>query len=417
MLGRRTRNLLVKLLRVLHAGAERLAARLEASDQLTETTAGEAGVAQDPAPVQLPNQGVGRPPAHWLEVVRHHAPQLLDPGYGQRDPAPRAPGARGAAPDFRRSSTLDSQSAAPATGQKTAAPASHDEHLPGPGCRVRQTSLSPELETQASKTNKRSLTHEGTRPLNRAPRGRRSSAGQTAVNTSRPARPLKETVVYPTPRPSPRQPSGESGQLLQRHLLRPAAGGEMPKPPPRSKVYDSSIGATETLPGCKRSEQQAECSVPVQGRHTQTQLTKRPDGANAVRQIVTPVREAMQEVAAKSSPRAARSSTPSPRDLPSSVPTLETTPVAQPPPRSTSETVSPPMQAEPEWPRLLDETDGYIQSTRTESDRWPSLPECAWDPGTRLTPREALRAASEEQRNTLRRRRRNLEQRGELWNV
>jgi hypothetical protein len=94
---------------------------------------------------------------------------------------------------------------------------------------------------------------------------------------------------------------------------------------------------------------------------------------------------------------------------------LATSPVVQLSLRSAGEAVSRPMPNEPEWPRLPDETDGDLQSTRTGAERWPSLPEYAWDPRARLSPSDALRAASEERRNTLRLRRRDLEQRGELW--
>ncbi|MEA2079913.1 MAG: hypothetical protein U9P00_08665, partial [Pseudomonadota bacterium] len=101
MFGRRTRNLFVKLVRALHAGAERLVAWLEAGEQLTEAATGEAGVAQDSAPAQFANQGAEGPPAHWLEVVRSHAPQLLRPVSGQCDTVLglRERGERGAAPD------------------------------------------------------------------------------------------------------------------------------------------------------------------------------------------------------------------------------------------------------------------------------------------------------------------------------
>ena len=418
MLGRRTRNLLVKLLRVLHAGAERLAARLEASDQLTEAAAGKAEVAQDPAPVQLPNQGVGGPPAHWLDVVRHHAPQLLRPVSGQGDTVTglRERGEQGATPDPTTALTPGRQPAPPAAGQKTTPPAWHT--LPKLRHRARQTSVPPDSGTQANRQKQRSVTPEGALPQIRARRDRHASTDITSVRVSRHAAPRKEPDVCSTPRPR-RQPSGESAQLVQRHLLRPA-GGEVPKPPPRSKVYDSSVGPAEIPAGFSRSKKRQPGSLraaPGQKRHKHTKSSEQPDGAQAVKQMVAPVREAMQ-VAAQASPQAERCSRSASRQLLGSAPaTLGTPPVVPLPLRSTGEAVARPVQAEPEWPRLPDETDGDLQGTHTGTDRWPSLPEYAWDPGARLSPSDALRTASEERRNTLRLQRGDLEQRGELWNV
>ena len=454
MLGRRTRNLLVKLLRVLHAGAERLAARLEASDQLTEAAAGKAEVAQDPAPVQLPNQGVGGPPAHWLDVVRHHAPQLLRPVSGQGDTVTglRERGEQGATPDPTTALTPGRQPAPPAAGQKTTPPAWHT--LPKLRHRARQTSVPPDSGTQANRQKQRSVTPEGALPQIRARRDRHASTDITSVRVSRHAAPRKEPDVCSTPRPrrqpsgesaqlvqrhllrsrpaAPRkepdvcstlrpgrQPSGESAQLVQRHLLRPA-GGEVPKPPPRSKVYDSSVGPAEIPAGFSRSKKRQPGSLraaPGQKRHKHTKSSEQPDGAQAVKQMVAPVREAMQ-VAAQASPQAERCSRSASRQLLGSAPATLGTPTVVPLPlRSTGEAVARPVQAEPEWPRLPDETDGDLQGTHTGTDRWPSLPEYAWDPGARLSPSDALRTASEERRNTLRLQRGDLEQRGELWNV
>ena len=453
MLRRLTRNLFVRLVRALHAGMHRLVLRLETGDT------------QDSARTQLVNQGAVGPPAHWLEVVRRHAPQLLRPPPKRREPLT----------GFRECSELNTAAPDPGTpltprrlpaaGQKTVAAGRHDT-VPDPGRRrVQQRSVPAEAETQAGTRSKRSATSEGKRTLNRAPRDRHSSADGTAVQASGPAE-RKEPVVGPPPR-SGRQPSGESPQLLQRRLLRPA-GGEVLKPLPRSKAHDSSLGPADIRKGFSWSRGQSGslCSEPGRRTDRKTQSTKRPQGAQAVQQIVAPpVREAIQ-VAAQALPRAGLSIT---AELLRSTPTdVRTPPVvelglpgtgeaadrplyAEPErPRIADETdvdvqstrtgaepwpslpetawdprarLSPgeaadrPLYPEPEWPRLADETDVDVQSARTGAESWPSLPETSWDPGARLSPGEALQTASEERRNSLRLRRRDLEQRGELWNV
>jgi len=416
MLGRHTRNLFVKLVRALHAGTERLVLRLEAGERRTEAEAGEGDVAQDPARSQFVNRVDESPPAHWLEVVRRHAPQLLNPVSGRHNivTALRKRSERGVAPDSGALSTLGRQPAPPAAGQKTTAAARH-EPLPGPRRSVRRTSVSPELETKAANPEKCSVTLEGAQPQIRARHARHLSVDETSVQASR-AVPRKEPVVHPVSR-ALRQPlDAGAAQLPQRPSSRPGET-QVLQPPLRSKVYDSCAGPTETLRGFNRSEHQEGSLDTASGqeRQIQTQSNKRPDGAQAVKQRVVPARQAMQ-AAAQATPRAERSSTPTCSNLLRSLPALGTPPAVQRPPRSTGETVARPIQAEPEWPRLPDERDGDLQSTRT-ADRWPSLPEYAWDPGARLSPSEALRVASEERRNRLRLRRRDLEQRGELWSV
>lgn len=175
----------------------------------------------------------------------------------------------------------------------------------------------------------------------------------------------------------------------------------------------------ETLHGFKRSKERTRPlgGAARQARQTQVKPGKRLEGSQAVKRVVASVREALQ-VAAQALPRAARSGTSTSRPSLRSAPAaLGGAPVVPPSPGSTDEAVGYPLQAEPEWPRLPDETGGQPQPARSGVDRWPSLPESVWDPRARLSPSEALRVASEERRNTLRLRRRDLEQRGELWNA
>ena len=420
MLGRRTRNLLVTLVRALNAGVGRLVARLEAGDRLTEAAAGEGRVAQDSARAQFVNQGVQGPPAHWVEVVRRHAPHLLRPVSGQRDAVPglrAALGERGerpAAPEPRKSSTLGRQPAPPAAGQKTAA-AAKPETLPGPRRLARQTSVAPELGSKATSRNKHSVTPEGARPQVRGRRDRHRSPRETSAHASRPA-PRKAPEVCPTPRP-PRQPLGASAPLAHRFSLKPGETRVL-QPPPCSKARDISRGPSETLRGFRRAEGEAGSldSEPGRGRDTQPQPTKPPEGAQGAKRMIAPLREAMP-VAPQATPRAERSGTSTSREEVRSAPSLGTTPAVQLPLRSTGEAVSSPLQAEPQWPRLPDEMDWDPQSTGTGADRWPSLPEYAWDPQARLSPSEALWAATEEGRTALRLRRRDLEQRGDLWSA
>lgn len=414
MLGRRTRNLLVKLVRALHTGAERLVLRLEAGERETGAVAGEAGVAQGAARAQFVNRGVEGPPAHWLAVVGRYAPQLLSQVSGQCKilTGLSKPGEQSMTADPGPSPTPGRKPAPPAAGEKHTMSARHD--IPSrAGSRVQQRSVCSESGIQTSTRNKRSTESERARPLIPAPRHRHSTVAETAIRASRPA-PRKAPVDVPTPRP-PRQPSGKSVQLVQRHLLRPF-GGDLP-PSPHSKLHDSSNRPADNMPVFSHPKRQLESLHYAIGqeRDTQTQPSEQLEGARKVEHLQAPVC-ATRQVSAQVSSQTQRSGRSTSGALMQSSPATLGMPSVEPAPAS-GEAVAPPRQAESAWPSLPDEMDEDLLAGQAGTERWPTLPELSWDPGTRLSPGEALLAASEERRNRLRLQRRDLEQRGELWSA
>ena len=411
MFGRRTRNVLVKLVRALHTGTECLVLRLEAGDRLTGATAGGAGVAQDPPPPQSPKRAAKGPPAHWLAVVSRHAPQLLRPLSGRRDSMAglREHNKPNTAADPVMPSTPAVQTAPPAAGKKAAATVTHDS-FSAPDHHVRRRRLLPESGRQVSNRNKVSRTPEEAQPPNPAPPERPTSVDETAVPPPQPA-PREAPVVHAAPR-LPRYPSGAAAPFAKTRTARPV---QRNLPQQHAKVHDSVYGPAETARGLHRPEQQT-VAVPAQKRQTPIPPARRPDTAQVVEKIVLPVREVTQ-VAAQAQSATRRSDSAASAQLPAPAPAALVTPSHLRLPGEDA-AVARPMQSEPEWPSLPGEEAVKFRSAGTGAERWPALPDSIWDdPQVRLSGTETLWAASEEQRNRLRSRRRELEQRGELWSV
>ncbi len=90
MLRGRTRRLILKLIRTLYSGLGRVLTRLDEIEPPTaKTVLPEHGRVEDAPQVPASDEhpAADGPPAHWLELVRTRAPQLLEPA----SPAANAP--------------------------------------------------------------------------------------------------------------------------------------------------------------------------------------------------------------------------------------------------------------------------------------------------------------------------------------
>ncbi len=467
----------MKLARALHAGVGGLLMRLEAGQGKMEGEAREVDVVQDTASTRFAKAGPGGPPAHWVEFVRRHAPQYLQPPYGQH--APRfglgatlsednevqdaastrfakaglgGPPAhwvelvRRHAPQFLQplsgqrvpgsgldatlsednEQTVASDSGGPLRDEQTAPPdsgqkplrAAKREPVSASERRVRRTRVPPAPDIRSPSKKERSVTAERAQPHGAPARCYRdSSTDRPPVQASRPA-PRQEPAIGPAARP-PRRPEGKRAPLSRRGSVGPKEGADVRQPPSGSDAHDMPCRPAQVRSRVSRSTGQRRGSidaVPEQGRVAPAPMADAPSGAHGVKQGVTPVPDVIK-AATHISPQAESSGAPAAGELLGTPSSSATKPIARRALPATGDAESRFLQAEPEWPRLPDEREEDRESQRIGADRWPSLPECAWDPGARLSPSEALLAASEDRRTRLRRQRRDLEQRGELWSA
>jgi hypothetical protein len=373
----------------------------------------EFHAAPDATLARLANGGTGSPPAHWVEVVRRHAPQLLHPLSEQRAPA------SGVHPSLTENEdpVAPSEADGPSGFAQTASPpdiarkptlADRHETLSAPGRRVHQTLVPPVPGTPSPSVEERSATVERAQPDDGPARYcQYGGAERPSVRLSKPA-----------PRPeTPRQPTGRFAPLSRQDSIGSEERGEAQQAPTVSSAHEIPRRPAQT--GSKVREPVSQRREPIDAVPEQRMDAAAPaadaiSDAHDVKQTLTPMRE-VNQVAAQKSLWAGSSGTTAAGKLPSTLPSFAPQPIARHTLHATGDAQRRYLQVEPEWPRLPDEWKADPESRHSDEGRWPSLPDYARNAGTRMSPGDALLAASDDRRSRLRQQRRDLEQRGESW--
>jgi hypothetical protein len=427
--GRLSKQLLVGLVRALYTGAGRLLVRLENGGRAAEAAA--AGESVTPAMRQT--QAAGRrvaPPAHWVEVVSRHAPQLLRKPPGQ--PASERAASRGC---DERGETV---AASPSTlwNRQTEPPLAGGENAVAVRRESRSFASPRECRDSApAATEKRS--GGGAPTLEAAGRGRQSFSTVDEECES-----AKETA-------------GEISRGASKRGVseRAATGSTAPRPPHRT-AYASPVEESSRLQGhpqsnekqsvekqgpdnrCNRAPrdlaQNFRADEPCNGRGGQGQRGTEPlhcecrqgasGGAPGKETSTDSPPPGLVEAAGRSAGRAAAARLSPARGDAGTSPGVACHPApsgrgavtAQPLP-DTGAAVSCDLRTLPEWPRLPGESCGYRSPGTAAADRWPALPPSSWDPEAQSSPGEVLQSACEARNAERRLRRLCLEQRGEPW--
>jgi hypothetical protein len=445
-LGRRAKRVLVQLVRALHIRVGRLADRLDASSRLADESVAEPGIEDEAQRAPGAGRGAGGPPAHWVNLVRRHAPQLLRPAStGQPLPATTAPPTRarhlpataiavgnqpqGAADDSRPAP----QRALPE--RRTVAPVRQPDSTQGAGTEGRRV-LEPVAAgdtTPLCEPVMHREPHRGVPPsvppvpglgVRRPLSASQTSAPRTTLTATATLQPNRPEPDHRTPKDRPRAQAGTAALPTGPMALRDPNDGlehlqRRPVPHwPESALPSGArsvpnIGAPAAPPdGLSRTPHrgagslmctESQASLGHSGNAGTAQVPQ-PPAARAPLASAGPFLQPV-EPSARSWTRACEAASPAANKVP---PVQRTASFAGDADRR-------PTFSEPLWPRLADELDLAAEPGGKPSP-WPSLPdEAAGQEG--LSRSETLRATQQQERVMQRKRTLDIEQRGGFWNV
>lgn len=419
----RTRRLMLKLVGILHRRLGRILTRLETTQndpmqggmEYRESVDGQQQVwANDRYPES------GGPPAHWVELVRERAPQLLEPATNRCDTTTVKSTGKRAAVKQSHIRPNDMPAAPKGKAKTTAVRTTRLGTQPG-----RTVSSNPVVglssgnpasqPTQVERKVRRLVTvKEMVEPETALARKPSSAVAPSVPHRPRPATRLrisdqqvKSKLNIPPVVTEGKSPSGrsQSASAIPKPL---DASSSMPEKPQLSMLEPQLPHRGEQV-SQGNPEPQVHQIVP----HDQAErLDQTPD--------VEPLRNIPQPTETDSVLSLAVTEIHMSEDKQQELPLagldldLESKQEAAPstkhrfinPQQSTSQQE---LSLEPEWPRLPDE------QVATTQDRWPELLEDLWAAQTTLSPKQALLAANERRLSVLHLERLDREQRGEPW--
>jgi hypothetical protein len=446
--GRRAKRVLVRLVRALHLRVGRLADRLDASSRLTDESVAEPVIEDEAQRAPDTGQGTGGPPAHWVNLVRCHAPQLLRPAStGHPLPATTAPATRvrhlpataiavGSQP---QGAADDDVCQTPQRGlpeRRSESPVRQPASTQGAGAEFRRAvqPLAAGYTSPSCEPDMHSEPYRGVPPsvspvLDFGVR-RPLSAHQTSLSRStltataklqsnrfepdhrtpigRP-RSQAETATLPTGPTALRDPN-DGREHLQRRPLSTSPESALPtggRCVPNNGAPAAPSNGLSRIP--HRSEGHVMCtesqaSVGHSG-NAETAQVPRPPAARAPLASAGPFSQAVE--------RSASSRT---RACDAELPAANKAPTVQRASPFAGDAGGRPVFSEPHWPRLADEPDLAAEPRGGKPSPWPSLPdEAAGQEG--LSRSKALRATQQQERVMQRKRTLDIEQRGGFWNV
>ncbi len=448
LLGRRAKRVLLQLVRALHIRVGRLADQLDDRSQLTAESAAQPGIEDEAQRAPDTAQGTGGPPAHWVNLVRRHAPQLLrPPSTGHHLPTTIAPSKlvrhppatampagnqtpKTADEGFRWKPQREPQehhSGSPvrqpvsmpdggAGSRRAAQPVAAGDASPpcapvvqGEPRRAVPPSVSPALDSgtrrplSASQASAPCATHAAPTPLqpNRSERVNRARASRTRTRAETAAL-TTGTAVFRDPKEAlePRQNRPVSPWL---ESALPTGGRSAAEHGARDEPHNGSNPVSGTV------APHADCAEShlAVGHSGDAGIAPAPQ---------PPVSRAPLASLAPLSPVAEHSGTPRTQTFdPDSQAANKEPGVSQTSPFA-GDADSRPVFSVPLWPRLADEQDSAAKPGGAKPNPWPSLPDEAARQVS-LARSEALRAVQQQERVMQRRRDLDLEQKGGLWNA